>query len=181
MPYKMEPFKHEAQPKTWGEYIKAFTEFVADPEIDLIIVDSQAQIFDMLENEMSKNYTGFDIYKNVNKQIYGYLELLKNASKDCIIISHDELVKIDDGEKVRRMVAPGRKWEGSIEKAFTIVLYSATRIKDSKPSYYLKTFEEGASAKVPENMFLDEKGKELMEVPNSAEFIFNALKAYYSN
>jgi len=66
-----------------------------------------------------------------------------------------------------------------VEEYYTIVLYTGSRIKDSKPQFFLRTFWEDSSAKTPEGLFPDRNGANLLEIPNDAEYIFNALEKYY--
>lgn len=175
LPYKTEPFKFEGRPKDWSGFMANLKDYGEHSDIQHIIIDSQTMAFNILLKEMSKQYSGFDIYKNYNKNVYEYLELLKNIEKDVIILSHDELVKLDEGSKVRRMTVHGKEFEGKIEQHYTIVMYTGTRLKTGKPEYFLKTFEVDTSTKVPENLF-DEK----IEIPNDAKYIFDKLKEYYS-
>lgn len=179
MPYKTEPFKNEGRPRNWTGFMKNLTDYIKNPEIETIIVDSQTMALNILNKEMSNMFTGYDIYKNFNKEVYNYLEILKNAEKDIIVLSHDEIVPID-GEKVKRMSVHGKEFEGKIEQHFSIILYTGTRIKENKPEYFLKTFEVGTSTKVPEGLFPDEKGNTLSEIKNDANYIFESLKEYYS-
>lgn len=175
LPYKSTPFKHEGRPKTWSGFLKNLRDYGENPEIERIIIDSQTFAFNSLNKEMSQNFSGYDVYKNFNKQVYEYLEVMKNIEKDILIISHDELLNVE-GEKVKRMSVQGKEFEGKIEQHFSIVLYATSRIKEGKAEYFLKVFEPGTSAKVPEGLF----GLQL-EIPNDAAFIFNALEQYYSN
>lgn len=174
LPYKTEPFKFEGRPKSWTGFLKNLKDYADNPEIQYIIIDSQTMAFNILQKEMSTTFSGFDIYKHYNKQVYDYLELLKNIEKDIIILSHDEILKVDDGTKAKRMTVHGKEFEGKIEQHYTIILYTGTRIKDNKPQYFLKTFEVDTSTKVPEGLFDDK-----MEISNDAAFIFQKLEEYY--
>lgn len=180
LPYKAVPFKYEGRPKTWAGFMKNLKDYGENPEIERIIIDSQSMAFDKLNSEMGKNFSGWDVPKNYNKQVYEYLELMKSIEKDMIILAHDELVKIDDGTKQRRMTVHNKEYEGKIEKHYTIVLYTGTRIKDNKPQHFLKTFEVDTSAKTPQGLFPGKDGNTLIEIPNDADFIFKGLEDYYS-
>lgn len=180
LPYRSEPFKFTGNPKNWAGFIQNLKDFGANKDIKNIIIDSQSMAFEKLNNEMGKNFTGWDIPKNYNKQVFEYLELVKSIEKDIIIIAHDELVKIDDGTKQRRIAVNFKEYESKIERQFSAILYTGTRIKNNQPEYFLKTFEADTSAKVPENLFPSEKGVNLLEIPNDAAYIFDALENYYS-
>lgn len=180
LPYKSEQFKFQGVPKNWAGFIKNFTDYSTNSDIKTIIIDSQTKALQLLNSEMGKNFTGWDIAKNYNKQVFAYLTLLKDIQKDVIVFSHDEYLKIGDGGKQRRMVVHNKEFEGKVEEDFTIVLYTGSRIKDSKPSYFLRTFEEETSAKTPEGLFPDKEGNNLLEIPNDAAYIFKCLEEYYS-
>lgn len=176
LPYKAEAFKFEGKPKNWAGFMKNLKDYSENPDIKKIIIDSQTGAFELLNRECQTNFSGWDIAKAYNRNVYEYFELLKNIEKDILVCSHDELVKVDDGTKQRRMAIHNKEYEGKAERAFTIVLYTGSRIKSGTPEYFLKTFEVDASAKVPEGLF----GEEL-EIPNDAAYIFKALEVYYSN
>jgi len=190
LPYKQPPFPFMAQPKTWAQFMAALEDYgklegenkkgqnMAD--IKRIVIDSQTMAFNTLNKEMSLNFTGFDIYKNYNRQVYEYLERLKNIEKDVIIFSHDEYLKIEGEGKKRMMSVHGKEFEGKIEQHFTTVLYTGTRFKDNVPQYFLKTFEQDTSTKVPEGMFPDKNGNNLLEIPNDGKYIFDCVESYYS-
>jgi hypothetical protein len=180
LPYKAEPFKYEGKPKSWDGFSKCLADYAANVEIENIIIDSQTMAFAMLNSQMGKDFTNWDIAKNYNKKVYAYLTDLKNIEKDVIVFSHDELLKIGEGDRQKRMVVHNKEHEGKIEEHFTIVLYTGTRITNGKPEYFLKTFEEGSSTKVPQGMFPDKEGNNLLEIPNDAAYILKAVKEYYS-
>ena len=45
---------------------------------------------------------------------------------------------------------------------------------------YLEKRAEDTSSKVPESLFPDKNGDNLLEIPNDAAYIFKALEEYYS-
>lgn len=179
------PFKYMAQPKNWASYKAALTDYgLNNPEIQRIFIDSQTMALNTLNKEMSQNFTGYDIYKNYNRQVYEYLELLKSIEKDIIVLSHDEWLKLEGEGKKRMMSVHGKEFEGKIEQHFTTVLYTGTRLKDGKPQYFLKTFEQDTSTKVPEGMFIDPKKPgdlaNVLEIPNDGQYIFDTMVKYYT-
>lgn len=182
LPYRQQTtYKFLGQPKNWAGFKKNLEDYGNNPEVKTIIIDSQTMAFNVLIREMGNNFTGFDVYKNYNRQVYEYLELMKNIQKDIIVISHDELVKLNEGDKVQRMATHGKEFEGKIEQHYSVVLYTGTRIKDNKPQYFLRTFEEDTSTKVPEGMFsADGYGETPLEIPNDAKFIFDSVEKYYT-
>lgn len=167
-------FKAMGKPKTWNGFINNLTDYGKSDIITHLIIDSQSMAFDLLHNEMRNTHKGFDIYANYNKELHKYFNLLKNIEKDIIVLSHDETV-VDQGYKQRKAKVHGKEFEGRIEAQYTIVLFADKRLKDGKPEFFLRTFQEDTSTKVPEGMF-----GERLEIPNSAAYIFDALKEYYS-
>jgi len=183
LPYRAEqPFKHMAMPKAWAGYKKALEDYANNPEITRIVLDSQTMAFGTLNKEMNQNFGGYDVYKNYNRQVYEYLELLKSIEKDILIFSHDEIVKLDEGSKKKMMSVHGKEFEGKIEQHFTIVLFTGTRMKDGKPNYFLRTFEQDASTKVPEGMFPNPKdnNNNFLEIPNDGKYILDCVEQYYT-
>lgn len=180
LPYRAEPFKYEGRPKTWAGFMKNLKDYVENPEVDKIIIDSQTMAFSILNNESQKQFANWDIAKNYNKNVYEYFIYLKDIPKDVIVFSHDEFLQIGKEGKKKRMVVHNKEHEGKVEEQYTIVLYTGTRLNEGKPEYFLKTFEEDTSTKTPESMFPDKNGDNLLEIPNDAKYIFDAVKEYYS-
>lgn len=174
-PYKAAPFKFEGRPSTWAGFRKNFKDYSENPEISVIFLDSLTFALNTLIKEMSNRYTGFDVYKYYNKEVYEFLEDLRNAEKDVIVLAHDELTRTENGEKEKRIATHGREFDGKIEQHFTIVLYSGTKYKDNKPEWFLKTFEPGTSAKSPEGLF------PTIEFPNDLNVILTKVEDYYTN
>jgi hypothetical protein len=167
-------FKFHGKPKTWAGFMKNLEDYSKNPEIKNIIIDSQSMAFDMLHAEMKQNFKGYDIYSNYNTQVKKYFDLMKSVEKDMVVLSHDESIVVE-GYKQKRAKVHGKEFEGRVEAQFTIVLFGGKKLDDNKPRYFLKTFEEDSSTKVPEGLF-DNK----LEIPNDAKFIFEALENYYS-
>lgn len=171
-------FKFHGKPKTWAGFLKNIEDFSKNPEIENIIIDSQSMGFDILHNEMQNNFKGFDIYANYNKQLAKYFDLIRDIQKDVIVLSHDETI-VEQGFKQRKAKVQGKQFEGRVESYYTVVLFADKRIRDNKPEYFLRTFAEDTSTKCPEALFPNKQGNNLLEIPNSADFIFKALEQYY--
>lgn len=160
--------------------MKCLNDYVTNPDIKRIIIDSQTGALDILNREMQTNFTGWDIPKYYAREVYNYLELMKGIQKDMIILSHDELVKLDDKSSQKRMVVHNKEYEGKLERQYTCVLYTGTKITGGKPQYFLKTFELDSSSKTPEGLFPDKDGNNLLEIPNDAAYIFKCVEDYYT-
>ncbi len=181
LPFKLDKvFKHLGQPKTWAGFIQNLKDYVANPAVKKIFLDSQTAALDILNREMQTNFTGWDIPKYYARAVYEYLELMKGIEKDMIILSHDELVKLDDKSSQKRMVVHNKEYEGKLERQYTCVLYTGTKIKEGKPQYFLKTFELDSSSKTPEGLFPDKDGNNLLEIPNDGKYIFECIEKYYT-
>ena len=166
-------FKFIGRPKSWAGFLRNLEDYGMNPEIKQIFIDSQSMAFEMLHADMKASYKGFDIYANYNKELTKYFDILRNINKDIIVLSHDETIA-EQGYKQRKAKVHGKEFEGRVEAYYTTVLFTDKKLKEGKPSYFLRTFQEDTSTKVPEGLFDD-----ALEIPNSAEFIFNALNSYY--
>jgi hypothetical protein len=172
-------FKFHGKPKSWNGFLKNLEDYGNNQEIESIIIDSQSMALDTLHAEMKQNFKGFEVYGNYNTQVKRYLDLVKAINKDIIVLSHDESI-IVDGYKQKRAKVHGKEFEGRLEAHYTIVLFGGKKLEDNKPRYFLKTFEEDTSSKVPESMFPGKDGSNFLEIPNDAKYIFDSLEKYYS-
>ena len=172
-------FKYHGKPKTWNGVMKNLEDYANNADINNLFLDSQSMAFDMLHTEMQNNFKGFDVYSNYNKQLVRYFDAIRNVNKDMIVLSHDETIAVE-GLKQKRAKVQGKQFEGRVEAYYTVVLFADKRMKDGKPEYFLRTFAEDTSTKVPEGLFPDKNGDNLLEIPNSAEYIFKCLEDYYS-
>jgi len=167
-------FTFTGRPKTWNGFLKNLEDYGNNPEIKNIIIDSQSMAFDMLHSEMKQSYKGFDVYSNYNKELVKYFNLMKDIQKDVIVTSHDETI-VEQGYKQRKAKVHGKEFEGRVEAQYTTVLFADKKLKDGRPEYFLRTFQEDTSTKAPEGLF-----EEKLEIPNSADYIFSALENYYN-
>jgi len=144
-------FKYHAKPRKFAGVIKAFEDYTANPEIDLIVLDTISNTFDLLLEEMRANFKGFEIWSNYNIQVTRLLKLIKSVQKEVIVIGHYEILNLE-GESEKRLKVHGKEHEGRIEGHFTLVLYADVKFVDNKPQFYFKTVGEGLSAKCPPNI-----------------------------
>lgn len=172
LPYKGQ-FKFTGKPKTWSGFIKNIEDYESNPEIETIIIDSQSMAFDTLHKEMKQTYKGFEVYAKYNTELTRYFDLIKDIQKDVIVISHDETI-VETGFKRRTAKVHGKEFEGRVEAQYTTVLFADKRLEDGEKQFFLRTFQEDTTTKVPEGLFNDE-----LEIPNSASYIFEALDKYY--
>lgn len=175
LPFK-KPFKYHARPKTYAGFLKALEDYIANSEIDCIVIDSFSAAIDMLLEEMRVKFKGYDIWSNYNKHVGELFKSIKTASKEVIITAHYELLNIEsDSEK--RVKIKGKEFEGMVEKEFTIVLYADSKFKNDKPVYSYVTVGEDISAKCPPGVFEDDA----VRVDNDAAMVLKQVRAFYEN
>jgi hypothetical protein len=169
-------FKYHGKPKNIAGAIKCLQDYSFNPEVDCIVIDSLTAIFEMFEKELSKTYTGYDLWAAYNKKITELLDIIKLAEKEVFVTSHYEVLNIEKNPE-KRVKVLGKRWEGTIEKEFTIVLYADCKFNNEKPEYFFKLSGEGLSAKCPPDLF----GEGVNVVANDSAEILKKVKEYYSS
>jgi len=167
--------KYHSKPTTWNGFIKVLEEYIKNPEIKKIGIDSQSMAFDILYNECQTNFKGYDIYSTFNRLVVKFFDLMRDAEKDMIVTGHDEILIIE-GFKQKRAKIQGKMFEGRVEAYYTTVLYADKGLNSGKPWYKLKTVMPDTSSKAPPDMF----GKDVTEFENSGAFMFKKVEEYYS-
>jgi hypothetical protein len=163
-------FKYHARPRKFAGVLKAFQDYVTNPEIEVVILDGLNMAFDMLVEEMRTNFRGYEIWSNYNIRVTELIKAIKAADKEVIVTGHYEVLNVE-GEPEKRLKVLGKEHEGRIESHFTIVLYADGRIKDNKPDFFFKTTGEGLSAKCPPAIF----GEEIFRVPNDSKVVVDKV------
>lgn len=174
LPFKAN-LKYHEKPRTWTDFLKVFETYIKNPEIKRIGIDSQSEAFDSLYKECQNNFKGYDIYSTFNRHVVKFFDMMRDAEKDIIVTGHDEILMVE-GYRQKRAKIHGKQYEGRVESYYTVVLYADRGIVSGKPWYKLRTVMEDTSSKAPPDMF----GKDKIELDNSAAFIFQKLKEYYS-
>lgn len=174
LPYKAS-LKYHGKPTSWAGFMQNLGDYVKNPEITMIGIDSQSMAFDMLYEECLRNYKGYDVYSGFNRQVISFFNLLRDAEKDIIVTGHDEILMIE-GFKQRRAKIHGKTYEGRVEAYYTTVLFADRGMVEGKPWYKLKTMVPDTSSKAPPDLF----GEGKSEIENDAEVIFEKLKEFYS-
>lgn len=168
-------FKYHGKPKTVTGVIKCLQDFSENPEIECIIIDSLTSVFELFEKELSKNYSGYDLWAVYNKKVAELLDLIKFAQKEVFVTSHYEILNIEKSPE-KRVKVLGKRWEGVIEKEFAIVMYADCKFNNDKPEYFFRLSGEGLSAKCPPDLF----GENKIQIPNDSAMILKKIQAYYS-
>ncbi len=172
LPYKNNLMYH-ARPKKFSGVKKALEDYAANPDIDVIVIDSLSAIFEILIKEMRDNYKGFDIWTNYNKLIGELLDQIKNIEKEVFITAHYEILNTE-GESEKRVKVKGKEWEGTIEKEFTMVLYADAKFTRGIPEYLFRLAQEGTSAKCPPEIF----GSEVLHIENDSKMVLDKIKEF---
>jgi hypothetical protein len=163
------PFKYHARPRKFAGVVKALEDYIINPDIDVIVLDTISNTFDLLLEEMRTNFKGYDIWSNYNIQITRLLKIIKAAQKEIIVIGHYEILNME-GNVEKRLKVHGKEHEGRIEGHFTLVLYADVKFKDNKPEYYFRTVEEGTSAKSPPKIF-----NGAIAIPNDSKMVIEKV------
>lgn len=135
---------------------------VNNPESDVIVRDSFTKWDEMLLSYQRIVNRNYDIYNGHNESVKKILNRYKGCGKPVVWTGIDEVVKIETADEIdvigRRLKVYGRELEGTLEKEFTVVLFTET-VKQANGSlkYFFRTHGDGVcSAKTPMGMFKDD-------------------------
>jgi adenylate kinase family enzyme len=168
-------FYRTTSPQTVKTLLKAISE--SKPEIKVIVVDT---ITSLMVAELMKRIgeKGFDKYNDFAFDTYSILKMVDGLRDDLTVIIAAHVEENYDAEgalRVSFMVPGGKllKEKIKVDGMFTTVLYTEVEVKDSKPSYYFLTQNNGKnSCKSPEGMFNE------MRIPNDLSLVLQRIKEY---
>lgn len=173
LPFKAR-YKYHAKPQKFPGALQALKDYIENPEIDVIVIDSLSAIMDMLLEECRANFRGFDIWSTYNQRISEYLKLIKAANKEIFVTAHYETLNLE-GDQEKRVKVKGKEWEGVIEKEFTMVLYADAKFKDeNRAEYFFRLAGEGISAKCPPGIFPESSNR----IPNDAQYVLDQIREF---
>lgn len=160
---------HTIQPKDFEDQLRMA---LKTPQFRYIVVDSVTKYLEYLYDLARKINKGYDIYNWYNDKVFEFLELVKQNTQQFVILNFlPEMVKVvqQNGAEVsqRRIATVGKRWEGRIEKEFSLVLYTdvARPDRDKPPVYRFLTNNDGInSAKTPPGMFMTYIPNDLLRV-----------------
>lgn len=158
---------------------KCMTSAINNPKSDLIVVDSFTKWDEIILSYNRQTQRGYDIYNGHNEAVKRALNRYKGCGKPIVWIGIDEVVRKETAEEMdvlaRRLKVYGKELEGSIEKEFTIVLYTETVRQTNKSlKYYFRTNSDGVcSAKTPLGMF-----KEIL-IDNDLKMVLDRVWEFY--
>ena len=161
-----------------------------NPAIDNIILESFTSIDESILSYCRKTYTGWDIFFHHNRMVRELIETTKTLSfprpkigpKFVVVIGHDEIINIPQpngsSKAVRRLKVDGKELSGTLEKEFTIVLFTEVieEVIAGVPYMrykFLTNYDGVCSAKTPMGMFKEKY------IDNDLNMVINRIKEYY--
>lgn len=147
------------------------------PEIKVVIIDT---ITSLMISELMKRIgeKGFEKFNDFAFDTYSIIKMIDGLREDLtvIVVAHvEENYDAEGALRVSFMVPGGKllKEKIKVDGMFTVVLYTEVEVKDSTPSYYFLTQNNGKnSCKSPEGMF-DE-----VRIPNDLKAVLDRIKEY---
>jgi len=192
-------FKYNKMVSNYGDVSQELQlGFGINPAIDIIVIDDFTSTDESIVKSCRTTYNGYEIYAKHNEKVRDIIAISKNLTetqfkqnseihrqpKWIIFTGLDELYDIvqPDGSNktTRRIKVEGRELRGTIEKEFTIVLFTEVRQAPSMGSkvgemeYKFITNADGiCSAKTPMDLFKDKL------IDNDLNMVIEELKKYY--
>jgi len=166
---------HTTSPQVVKQLLKAISE--SKPEIKVVLIDT---ITSLMISEVMKRMgeKGFEKFNDFAADTYSIIKMIDGLRADLtvIVVAHvEENYDAEGSLRVSFMVPGGKllKEKIKVDGMFTTVLYTEVEVKDSKPSYYFLTQNNGKnSCKSPEGMF-DE-----MRIPNDLKYVLKRIQEY---
>lgn len=174
LPFKNK-FKYHVRPLTYKDALNSLIELAQNKEIETIFIDSFSTYTDLILSEARKTKKGFDIWSTYNEEVGAFLNMIKRIPKTIFITGHYEILGIE-GNQEKRLKVRAKEWEGMVEKEFTIVLYSGSKVdsKTGRPEYHFNLYQEGTSAKCPPDIF----EKDVLKIDNDVNMIVQKLSEF---
>jgi adenylate kinase family enzyme len=166
---------HTTSPQVVKQLLRAISE--SKPETKVVIIDTitSLMISEVMKRMGEKGYEKFNDFASDTYTIIKMIDGLR-ADLTVIVVSHvEENYDAEGSLRVSFMVPGGKllKEKIKVDGMFTIVLYTEVEVKDSKPSYYFLTQNNGKnSCKSPEGMFTE------MRIPNDLKTVLARIKEY---
>jgi adenylate kinase family enzyme len=162
-------------PQVVKQLLKAISE--SKPETKVVLIDT---ITSLMISEVMKRMgeKGFEKFNDFASDVYQIIKMIDGLRADLtvIVVAHvEENYDAEGSLRVSFMVPGGKllKEKIKVDGMFTTVLYTEVEVKDSKPSYYFLTQNNGKnSCKSPEGMFSE------MRIPNDLTLVLNRIKEY---
>jgi hypothetical protein len=176
-------FKNQDFCNSTQEVSISLNKWATNKDIEIIVIESFTSYDEMILKMNRELYKGYDIYTNHNKAIRNWVEQIKmiGLQKFLVLTGIDEVIGIDtaEGGKIskRTLKVEGRELTGTIEKEFSIVLFTDVR-KDPKSGNMLYQFQSNTdgitTAKTPMGLY---NGSQYIE--NDLNSVIKKIKEYY--
>ena len=164
-------------PQVVKQLLRAISE--SKPETKVVLIDTitSLMISEVMKRMGEKGYEKFNDFAADTYQIIKMIDGLRSDLTVIVVAHVEENYDAEGSLRVSFMVPGGKllKEKIKVDGMFTTVLYTEVEVKDSKPSYYFLTQNNGKnSCKSPEGMFTE------MRIPNDLKFVLNRIKEYES-
>lgn len=174
LPFRGEEEFLQSYPRTVQEFGQEWVKVTTDRFCDIIIVESWTALCEKLQAECEATYTGFDVWKVYADRLFKFLHQVKESKKLVVVLALEEVVQDELGCMLRQCKVEGKKMKGSIEKEFSIVLWSMTRRVEDRIEYVFQTNTDGqTTAKSPMGMFPEQY------IPNDLSPVIDRVREYY--
>lgn len=185
LPFKgFKNFKYCDEANNYGEALSKLIDFGTKDAIEVIVLDSFTELDEVHTSLCRKTNKGYDVWNKHNEDIRDFIKASKSLPlpKFVVFLAGDEIVQVQTPEgghvSQRRIKVAGKELEGTIDKAFTIVLWCEIfKDKTGNPQYKFRTNTDGVcSAKTPMELYTP--GAETL-IDNDLNQVINKIKAYY--
>ena len=167
-------FRMNASVKNLTEFYALIKRAAENKECTTIIIDSFTSLSEQALAHCKANFKGFDQYKEYNSIIYDIIQNTKHIDKTIVFIGIDEPLQDDNGTVTRCVRVDGKALKGSIEKEFSIVLWSVVKHEDGVTRHLFETNNIGeTTAKTPMGMF------ETRYIENDLNSVLTEINDYY--
>lgn len=175
-------FKHYSAPNNWQECYQKLIEYAKNDAIKCVVLDSLSAYMDSLLKTAYDTKRGFDIWNLFNEEVGKLMYVIKNYPKFLVVSAHYEWVETENGAREKRIMVPGGKWKGMIEKDFTIVLFTDLLMVDEKRKYIIELNSNGeTSAKTPPMFLADPEDMGVEQIPNDFQIFVDRVEKVINN
>lgn len=145
-------------------------------DVEVIVIDSFTGWTEELMKECRMKNKGYDVFNSYNSTIRDLMKQLKKSTKQVILLGHEDITQLDNGQTVIAMKVEGQVWRGVLEKEAVVVLHSVMDSDgEGNNTYYFETQSDGSTnAKSPMEMFED------FRIANDLNLVVTKIDEYYN-
>ena len=168
-------FYRTTSPQVVKTLLKAISETKLETKVIVIDTITATMISELMKRMGEKGYEKFNDFAS---DTYTIIKMIDGLRDDLTVVVLAHVEENYDAEGVLRVsfMVPGGKLlkeKIKVDSMFTTVLYTEVEVKDSKPSYYFLTQNNGKnSCKSPEGMFTE------LRIPNDLNIVLETMRAY---